>query len=83
MPAHKDVSKIENDLHRILLTAAPVNLRGERTIVHLARRLGVSRSSVWKWIETGKLPPSRAVQIVDLSEGRVTLADLSRFVYNF
>lgn len=82
MVAHKDPSAVQNDLHRLLLTAVPADARGEKTIVNLARLMEVSRSSIWKWVTKQSLPPHRAAQLVDLSEGRITLADCSRFVYN-
>lgn len=81
MPVFSDPSQADNELQRLLLTAVPVNEFGYKSIRHLAKMLGLSRWAVQKWIIQGRIPPGRAVQIVDLSEGRVSLADFSRFVY--
>lgn len=82
MVAHRDPSAVQNDLHRLLLNAVPPDERGQKTVVNLAKLMSVSRSSIWKWITNQKLPPHRATQLVDLSDGRITLADCARFVYN-
>lgn len=82
MAAHTDPSTAINDLHRLLLVAVPEDDKGQKTIVNLAKLLDMSRSGVWKWIKAKRIPPDRATRIVDLSEGRVTLADFSRFVYD-
>lgn len=81
MPAHKNRSRIDNDLHRLILDAVPPDARGDKTIVNAARTLGVSRMAVWKWLKNNRLTPNRAAQIVAMSEGRVSLKDLHRFVY--
>lgn len=81
MAYHKDPMTVENQMHRLLLIASPPDAEGRKTISTLARKLGVSRGTVWKWIELGRIPPRRAVDVVDISEGRVTLADFARFVY--
>lgn len=83
MPAHKDLSTVKNELHGLLLTAVPLDSRGQKTITHLARQLNLSKACIWKWIDKETIPARRAVQIVNLSEGRTTLADFNRFVYNF
>jgi hypothetical protein len=81
MAYHKDPMAVENQMKRLLLIAAPPDEQGRKTITTLAKKLGVSRGTVWKWIEVGRIPPRRAVAVVDVSEGRVTLADFARFVY--
>lgn len=81
MPVYAKPEDAPNELQKLLLTAVPVNEHGYKSILHLSKLLGVSRWAVQKWIIRGKIPPGRAAQIVDLSEGRVSLADFSRFVY--
>lgn len=81
MPVYHDPEDAPNELQRLLLLAVPVNSHGFKSISHLAKLLGLSRWAVQKWIVNEKIPPNRAVQVVDLAEGRVSLADFSRFVY--
>lgn len=76
-PEEADIS----DLQKLLLRAVPADENGHKTIVRLAKLLKLSRWAVQKWIVKGKISPNRAVQIVELSEGRVSLSDFSRFVY--
>jgi hypothetical protein len=68
-------------LHDLLLKACPANEDGEKSITILADTLGISAWSIHKWVQKGKIPPGRAVEVVDISDGRVTLADFSPFVY--
>lgn len=81
MPVYKNPDDAPTDLQKLLLTAVPVNTHGNKSIIHLAKMLGVSRWAVQKWIGNNKITPNRAVQIVELSEGRVSLSDFSRYVY--
>lgn len=81
MPVYSDPQEAPNELQKLLLTAVPVNEHGYKSIRHLATMLGISRWSVQKWITRQKIPPGRAAQVVDLAEGRVSLADFSRFIY--
>lgn len=68
-------------LHDLLLSACPPNEAGEKSITILADALGISAWSIHKWVQKGKIPPGRAVEVVDISEGRVTLGDFSPFIY--
>lgn len=68
-------------LHDLLLRACPPNEAGEKSVTILADALGISAWSIHKWVQKGKIPPGRAVEVVDISEGRVTLADFSPFIY--
>lgn len=70
-----------SELHELLLRAVPENHLGRKTVVHLSTVLGVSKATIWHWIKKDFLPPERAKQIVDISEGSVTLDALHRFVY--
>lgn len=81
MPVFCDPEDAPNELQRLLLLAVPVNQHGYKSISQLAKSLGVTRWAVQKWIVNKKIPPNRAMQVVDLAEGRVSLADFSRFVY--
>lgn len=82
MAAHKDPSTGTTDLHRLLLQAVPEDAQGCKSIVHLAKLLDISRSSIWKWIKRDHIPPKRAAQVVKIAGSRVTLADFERFIYN-
>lgn len=70
-------------LHDLLLKACPPNAKGEKSMTILANSFKppLSSWSLHKWVQKGKIPPVRAVEVVDLSEGRVTLADFSPFIY--
>jgi hypothetical protein len=81
MPVFANPDDAPSELQRLLLTAVPVNAHGYKSILHLSKLLGVSRWSIQKWIMNEKIPPHRAVDVVDISEGRVSLADFSRFIY--
>lgn len=77
-PENADISQLQ----KLLLKAVPEDKNGYKTVVHLAELLGVSRWAVQKWIVKNKISPDRASQIVDLSDGRVSLADFSRYYYS-
>lgn len=81
MPVFRSPDQAPDELQRLLLIAVPPNKHGYKSIATLAKLLGISRWSINKWINSHKIPPGRAAQIVDLSEGRVSLADFSRFIY--
>jgi hypothetical protein len=81
MPVYVNPADAPSELQRLLLLAVPANKNGHKSILHLAFILGISRWAIQKWIVKGKSPPERAVQVVDISEGRVSLTDFSRFVY--
>lgn len=70
-------------LHDLLLRACPPNDKGEKSITILADSFDppLSAWSIHKWVQKGKIPPGRAVEVVDLSDGRTTLADFSPFIY--
>jgi hypothetical protein len=81
MPVYADPKDAPSELQRLLLEAVPVNEHGYKSIRHLAKLLKISPWSIQKWIIREKIPPNRAVEVVDIAEGRVSLADFSRFVY--
>lgn len=68
-------------LHDLLLRACPPNAEGEKSITILSRKLKLSASAIHRWIKRNKIPPLRAKQVVDVSGGRVTLAQFSPFIY--
>lgn len=67
-------------LHDLLLRACPP-IEETKSIANLAAQIGVSAAGVHKWIRKGVIPPKRAKEIVEISAGRVTLADFDPFVY--
>lgn len=81
MTVYNDTARAPSELQRLLLLAVPENDHGNKSLTHLAKLLKLSRWAVQKWIIKDEIPPNRAAQIVDLAEGRVSLADFSRFVY--
>lgn len=82
MPVYHDPQDAPSELQRLLLTAVPVNVHGYKSIDHLARLMKISRWAIQKWIVNNRIPPQRAVQVVNLSEGRVSLGDFSRFIFD-
>jgi len=81
MPTYNSPDDVENGLHRLLLLAVPENEHGNKTLNHLAHLMTLSKWAIRKWINNEKIPPERAMQVVELSEGRVTLADFHDYVY--
>lgn len=81
MAAYSSPEQATNDLHRLILVAVPPNKLGNKTIMHFCDLLGMSRSAVWKMIKNLKVQPQTARKIVEISEGRVTIDQLHRFVY--
>lgn len=82
MPVFHDPQDAPSELQRLLLEAVPRNSHGFKSLNHLARMMNVSRWAIQKWIVNNRIPPKRAVQVVDLSEGRVSLGDFSRFIFD-
>lgn len=81
MPTYQKPEDASNALHTLLLKAVPENEHGNKTLAELARIIRVSRWAIRKWINKEKIPPERAQQIVNLSEGRVKLEDFHPYVY--
>lgn len=79
--------------HDLLLRACPPVKRddsgnfvvdpvdGTKSISLLAAQLGMTDWAVRLWIKKGRIPPQKAVKIVDLNPEEVTLADFSPYVY--
>lgn len=73
---------LNHPLRELILRACPPNpATGMSSIRHLAKLLDMSEQGIFQWFKTNTIPPKRAAEIVDLSEGRVTLADFSPWVY--
>lgn len=81
MPVYKKPEDTGDALHTLLLRACPENEHGNKTLTSLAKAMNLSRWAIRKWINAGKLSPERAMQVVKISEGRVTLEELHDYVY--
>jgi hypothetical protein len=81
MPTYKKPEDADSELHMLLLRAVPENPLGNKTLNHLARTIKVTKWAIRKWINQERIPPTRVVQVVGISEGRVTSKDFDRFVY--
>lgn len=68
-------------LHDLLLRACPRNSSGVVSIAVLAKALGMTPQGVYKIIEADKITPERAMQIVEVSRGKVKLEDFHPYVY--
>lgn len=67
---------VPESLESIILRATK-----KQFLTEAAKKLGVSTWAARKWIVADKLTPERAMQIAEISEGRVKLSDLYRFVF--
>lgn len=74
---HKDLGKLQ----ALLLTACPPDASGKSSIPVLAKHLGVSNQYLYKWIDTGRVPPNFVTPLVTLGEGRVSLEDFHPYVF--
>ena len=97
MPTYKSPEDVDSGLHKLLLRAVPENEHGNKTILHLAKLMGINRWSINKWVRKDRINPERVVQIVEISritgydengdpilgEPRVSRDDFDPFVYNF
>lgn len=81
MPTYQKPEDATSELHQLLLRAVPVNSHGNKTLNHLAKTLKVTKWAIRKWINNDRISPTRAMQIVGIAEGRVSLKDFDRFVY--
>lgn len=89
MPVYADDRQPENELHKLLLKAVPLNNHGNKSLYHLAKLMECRRWSIYKWITAQKLSPARATQLVEIGKlgvpddqpGRVTIEEFHPFVY--
>ena len=68
-------------LHRLMLKACPPDAQGKVSITVLADAMKMSRATLHKWAARNQLEPWLAQQLVDVSEGRITLDECDVFVY--
>lgn len=96
MPTYKSPEQAKGGLHRLLLRAVPENEHGNKTILHLAKLMGINRWSINKWVKSDRISPERVLQVIEISkivgydkkgkpilgEPRVTREEFDQFVYN-
>lgn len=82
MAVIRDIESVDNPLHKLMLQAVPENELGNKTITHLAGLIGVTPYSCWLWIGAKHLSAARALSIVEVSEGRVTIEDFLPYILN-
>lgn len=69
-------------LGELLIKACPPDPHtGVKSIPVLAKALGLAPWSLYKWIQNIKIPPDRAVEVVNLSGGRVSIEDFHPYVF--
>lgn len=72
--------KDNGPLHRLMIKACPPDPEtGAKSIGVLATKIDVSRQALNKAVSKNSMTPGLAIKIVDVAEGRVTLADFSPF----
>lgn len=81
MTIYNDPEAAPTALHTLLLKAVPLDKNGNRTLANLAKVMGLQRYSVTLWVRKQRIPPKRAKQVAELSEGRVTVEEFNPFVY--
>lgn len=70
-------------LHKLLIKACPPDpVTGAKSVPLLAKSLGLSKQALNGAISRGKVRPGLAQQIVDMTDGEVTLSDFSPFIFN-
>lgn len=65
----------------LLVRACVPDDNGVQSIPILARQLGISAMSIYKWIRKVEVSGRRAAQVVQNSAGRVKLEDFDPYVY--
>ncbi len=68
-------------LKPILLDLCPPDKKGHRSIAKLAKKLGMSSYGIYKWINSGRIPPEQVNVLVKFSKGKLTHQDLHKFVF--
>lgn len=78
-----EISRYKNlgPLHDLLLEACPPGENGTRSIVVLARELGVSHQYIYLWIERGRVPAKYVRPLVELSGGSLSLDQFHEFAF--
>lgn len=74
---YKDLGPLQD----LLLEACPPAENGDRSIVILAGKLGISYQYIYRWISEGRVPPKYVDKLVTLSEGRLDFTDFHRYVF--
>jgi hypothetical protein len=68
-------------LQDLLLKACPPDARGKKSIPAVAKSLEVSHQYVYRWIEDESIPPKFVKQLVEKSNGAVTIEDFHKYVF--
>lgn len=67
-------------LQDVLLKFCPPDENGRRSIPLMAAALGISTQALYAHIRKKSLPVRRAKQVVQMSEGKITLLDLEEYL---
>lgn len=74
---YKDLGELQS----LLLKACPGGASGKKSIPVLAKALEISHQYLYRWIDTGRVPPKYVRPIVELSGGAVTVEDFHPYVF--
>ena len=75
---HRDLGP----LHDIMLRACPPDVDGIKSINILAECMNRSHNALFQAIRKGRLTPALALEIVKVSQERVSIDELHTYVYN-
>lgn len=71
-----------NPLRAVLMRACPPDpATGQKSVLRLSKLMNLTDEAIFKWCRQQRIPPLMAARVVDLAEGRVTLADFSAFIF--
>lgn len=68
-------------LKAVLLSICPADEKGNRSLKHLAEKLGLHYYTLYKWVNNGRIPADQANTLVDFSKGKLSHKALHKFVF--
>lgn len=83
--AYTKTVKDPKGMKDLLVRICPPDKKGRKSIPVLANKLGMSDYGVYKWINSGKIPPTVASKLIKLAKKAgepLKLSDLHKFVFD-
>ena len=71
------------DLYKLLEKSFPTYLDrdGHLDLTMLGSDLGIRKQAIYKWTQKDKVPAKRVSDLIELSDGRLTVRDLEPFLF--